>query len=274
MNKTILVLFWVMVSGFCQGQVPILPSGMEMVEVVGGSFLRGCDTTRHDCYRAELPQHRVSVSTFWIAHTEVTYGQYAEFLNARKPTRAELESWVAWGNKNLYLLRQNDGVWVVLKGYDNHPIVLVSIEGALAFCTYYGGTLPSEAQWEYAAIGGKQSQNYLYAGSSDVEQVAWYRENANDKAQAVAQKKPNELGLYDMSGNVWEWCLDYFDEDFYRTPQARKANPLHTKENYSKHRVVRGGSWNSFDGYCRSITRFYAAEDNKNSYLGFRMVKK
>jgi len=113
--------------------------------------------------------------------------------------------------------------------------------------------LPTEAEWEYAAKGGNLTHNYTFAGSDDINSVAWYPENSNKQTHAVGQKQPNELGIYDMSGNVWEWCSDWYD-------------------NRQKYRVRRGGSWFSGAIYGRVAFRDYFSPDYRNTDLGFRLV--
>nr|MCU0450207.1 formylglycine-generating enzyme family protein [Bernardetiaceae bacterium] len=108
-------------------------------------------------------------------------------------------------------------------------------------------TLPTEAQWEFAARGGTKSRGYLYAGSDKIDEVAWYdgnyqqsRHGSQGTTHPVATKKANELGFYDMSGNLWEWCQDWYDEKFYDTSEARARNPVNLKQ--GSYRVGRGGS--------------------------------
>ncbi len=147
--------------------------------------------------------------------------------------------------------------------------------------------LPSEAEWEYAAKGGNQSKGFEYAGSNDLKEVGWYWENSGDKpltgewkpdvitannckTHAVGQKKPNELGLYDMSGNVWEWCQDLWHEDYKGAPNDGSA---WEQGGDSTRRVVRGGSWFNYPYYCRAAYRNRFDPDLRPTFVGFRLAR-
>ena len=129
--------------------------------------------------------------------------------------------------------------------------------------------LPTEAQWEFAAQGGAKSGGFEYAGSNVVDEVAWYGENSGDTSIPVGRKLPNELGLYDMSGNVWEWCQDWYDRDYYRwSPVDNPAGP-----DGGSRRVRRGGCWNDSSGNVRATRRDGGGPDGRFSLLGFRLVR-
>jgi len=260
-----------------------LPNGLELILVQGGSFEMGSNDGGSD----EKPVHEVSLSDFWIGKTEVTNAQFAQFLNeygSEKVKNGEFKDQTmiyehAWGVKKIA------STWTAQSGYENHPVIYVTWYGANEFCKYYGGSLPSEAQWEYAARGGNPTQTlpkgegFKYAGSNNIDEVAWYDKNSYDLGKGhkdygthvVAQKKPNELGLYDMSGNVWEWCLDWYDEKFYESADARVKNPINNRAKNS--RLLRGGSWSGYDNNSRLANRDYGYPDGRSVNDGFRFFQ-
>ncbi|MBN2091623.1 SUMF1/EgtB/PvdO family nonheme iron enzyme [candidate division KSB1 bacterium] len=134
-----------------------------------------------------------------------------------------------------------------------------------------GGGLPTEAEWEYAARGGHLSKGYEYAGSNKVDSVAWYSLNS-DKLHPVGTKSPNELGLFDMSGNVWEWCSDWYSPDYYA--ECKKQGIVENPEGPTDglNCVLRGGSWSCNARGCRSAARFYNYSGDRNEDIGFRVV--
>ncbi|MEO1652012.1 MAG: formylglycine-generating enzyme family protein, partial [Bacteroidota bacterium] len=169
--------------------------------------------------------------------------------------------------------KQNKG-FGVKAGFEKHPVIFVSWYGSKAYCEWKGGNLPSEAQWEYAAGGGVKSQGFQFSGSNDLDEVGWYEGNSGGKLHPVGQKKPNELGIYDMSGNVLEWCRDVYEEDFYRRPEARQRNPLNNNYGISSRRVVRGGSWDFLDGSAARSFRYLIHYNSRINILGFRLVRR
>ena len=126
--------------------------------------------------------------------------------------------------------------------------------------------LPTEAEWEYAARGGNKSRHYKYSGSDNIDEVAWYRDNSGSKTHAVGTKSPNELGIYDMSGNVWEWCSDWYG-GYSASAQTNPQGP-----SSGSYRVLRGGSWINYAGNCRVSIRSYDDPGNSNINFGLRLV--
>jgi formylglycine-generating enzyme required for sulfatase activity len=223
-----------------------LEISIQWIHVEGGTFSMGSDKGSD-----EKPIHTVSVNSFYIGATEVTFDQYDMFC---KTTGRE---------------KPNDEGW----GRGKRPVINVSWNDAVAYCQWaseMAGTeirLPTEAEWEYAARGGSKSRGFDYSGSSNVGEVAWYSGNSGGKTHEAATKQANELGIYDMSGNVWEWCADWYNENYYS--QSPTSNP--TGPNSGASRVLRGGSWfNGVDLYCRVASRYCGTPGNRNYNYGFR----
>jgi formylglycine-generating enzyme required for sulfatase activity len=129
--------------------------------------------------------------------------------------------------------------------------------------------LPTEAEWEYAARGGSLSRGYRYSGSNNVDTVAWKDGNAGNKAHPIGRKMPNELGIYDMSGNIYEWCSDWYSPDYYRN--SSRVNPQGPDEGIK--RVIRGGSWYFDSSGLRVAEREGANPDFRYGYIGFRLCR-
>jgi formylglycine-generating enzyme len=128
--------------------------------------------------------------------------------------------------------------------------------------------LPTETEWEYAARGGIHSGEYfVYSGSNNIDEVGWYRDNSGNESKEVGQKKPNQLGLYDMSGNLWEWCIDYFHNDTGKIP--RDGSPCLEE---STDRVLRGGCYHNFAMHCTVMKRYAINPDSKDPCIGFRLA--
>lgn len=222
----------------------------EFIKVEGGTFTMGSDSGRYD----EKPIHRVTVSSFSISKYPITVKQYKKFCEFTGRSMPE---------ETAYRTLQDD-----------HPMVYVNYHDAVAYCNWlsqeYEGDfrLPTEAEWEYAARGGQESKGYIYSGNDDLEKVAWFKDNSSEQIQPVGQKIPNELGLYDMSGNVWEWCNDGYGIDYYKyspsqNPKGPSGEPF---------RVLRGGAWCHDAGFCRVAFRTYFTPDFRNNFSGFRVV--
>jgi formylglycine-generating enzyme required for sulfatase activity len=157
----------------------------------------------------------------------------------------------------------------------NTPIVSASWHDALNYCEWLSEmldqkiSLPTETQWEYAARGGTRSKGYKYAGGNSMETSGWFNNNNGYKTHRVATKTANELGLYDMNGNLWEWCLDWYKKDYYEN--SPNKNPENTARGKGK-KVLRGGRWKSFTSLCRIAERYFIMPENKHANFGFRVV--
>ncbi len=249
---------------------------MEKVFVKGGTFTMG--SPEGEGHSDEHPQHQVTLSNFYISKYEVTNAEYAEFLNA-KGNQSEGEVGNTWLdiNDSDCQIEQVNGVFKAKVGKENYPVIEVTWYGARAYAKWVGGHLPSEEEWEYAARGGNQSKGYKYSGSNNIDDVAWYSENSQNAENSISSgkgthkvgtKHPNELGIYDMSGNVWEWCNDDWHESY--------ANALTAGSSWSDssfaYRVLRGGSWNFNSDVCRVAFRDYSYLDYGHNNFGFRVV--
>ena len=228
---------------------------IKMIPVEGGTFQMGATSEQGSDYKSdERPVHSVTLDSYYIAETEVTQAQWYAIMGTtiyQQCDKADSSSMYGVG--------------------DNNPMYYVSWEEANEFCkrlseltgkTY---TLPTEAQWEYAARGGNKSKGYKYSGSNTIDDVAWYNSNSSG-ANSVKQKQPNELGLYDMSGNVWEWCSDWKDE----YSSSSQTNP--TGPSSGSSRVLRGGSWFNYARLCRVSNRDSNNPSLRGSNVGFRLV--
>jgi formylglycine-generating enzyme required for sulfatase activity len=221
----------------------------KLIRVKGGTFTMGCTSEQgSDCYSDEKPAHEVTLSDYYIGETEVTQAQ-----------------WRAVMGKNPLKLR--------FKGCDECPVENVSWNDVKDFLSRLNGLsgseryrLPTEAEWEYAARGGSLSKGYKYAGSNDLAEVAWYYSNSSNSTHPVKGKKANELGIFDMSGNVFEWCSVW--KASYNSENL--VNPVGPDEGVG--RILRGGGWGNIGGRCRVSGRGYGGPDYRGLNLGFRLA--
>jgi formylglycine-generating enzyme required for sulfatase activity len=233
----------------------------DMIFVKGGTFKMGSN----DGYADEAPVHSVTLSDFYIGKYEVTVAQYRQFCSATNHRFPGLP------DDDWYAEHENAAQW---QWNDTYPIVNISYFDAIAYCQWLSEltgehyTLPTEAQWEYAARGGNKSKNYKYAGSNDIDEVAWYDETTRERGpRSVGRLKPNELGIYDMSGNAWEWCLDYWGN------YSAKAQKDPTGPAQGGYKVIRGGSWYYVDDMAKLTSRDGPKPGKPNFNYGFRVVK-
>ncbi len=253
-----------------------------LVLVAGGSFDMGCTSEQRDCLNSEYPIHRVTLDSFYLGQYEVTVQQFKTFIEASAyVTDADREGWSfvydelrrSWTQKNGINWR-HDAIGALRTPAEyTHPVIHVSWNDARAYCEWLSRQtgeqyrLPTEAEWEFAARGGNDSKGYQYAGSDNLDEVGWYAENSGGKTHPVGQKKRNELGLYDMSGNVWEWCQDWYGD----YPSSAQTNP--TGPTTGSGRVDRGGSWYFVPQYCRVANRFFVGPGYRNFNVGFRLAR-
>ncbi|MBD2149737.1 SUMF1/EgtB/PvdO family nonheme iron enzyme [Pseudanabaena sp. FACHB-1277] len=232
---------------------------LELVKVPAGKFMMGSPDGKGD--DDERPQHQVILQEFFIGKYAVTNAQWQAVMKKQGSANCDKE----------------------FQG-DLQPVVGVSWHEARAFCakvqqqTGKAVRLPTEAEWEYAARGANQSKGYEYAGSNNLEEVGWYRDNSGNVTHPVGQKKANELGIYDMSGNVWEWCLDELHDSYADKPENLKKQgnqawgDLNVDNNDNRSRSRRGGSWIDFAILCRSAYRGSGLARDQINGISFRVV--
>ena len=218
---------------------------IEMVFVKGGTFTMGATPEQGKvAHKDEKPAHSVTVSDFYIGKYGVTQAQWEAVMGKNpscfKGNIRPVEN-VSWNDIQEFIEKLNAKTG---KKY----------------------RLPTEAEWEYAARGGDQSKGYKYSGSNNIDEVAWYTNNSGTQTHPVGQKQPNELGLYDMSGNVFEWCSDWYGS----YSSGSQTNP--TGPAKGSYRVLRGASWNYTAWFCRVSDRYFYAPSYRSGVFGFRLV--
>ena len=216
-----------------------------MVRVEAGTFTMGATAEMKNPWNEEKPTHQVTLTNdYYMGKYEVTQALWKAVMGSNPSN---------------------------FKG-DNLPVEKVIWNDCQEFISKLnritGKTfrLPTEAEWEYAARGGNKSRGYQYSGSNNLSDVAWYEDNSGNKTHAVGTKQPNELGIYDMTGNVLEWCQDRYG----KYSSTSQVNP--TGANSGSDRVYRGGSWIGNAWFCRSSYRYGSSPDNRSYALGLRLV--
>jgi formylglycine-generating enzyme required for sulfatase activity len=219
----------------------------NMVRVEGGTFTMGATSEQgSEANSDEKPAHQVTLSSFSIGKYEVTQEEWetvmgsnpSKFKGAKRPVEC-----VSWDDCQDFIRKLN----------------------ALTDKRF---RLPTEAEWEYAARGGNRSQGYKYAGGNSIGSVAWYTDNAGSETHPVGQKQSNELFLYDMAGNVWEWCQDWYDSSYYG--KSPSTNPVNNTS--ASRLVIRGGSWFEFARFCRVSNRSCVKHGFRGCNLGLRLA--
>ena len=268
----VIILCLFSISGFAQQQKDGKPGKVhktqpqrapidttKFVLVEGGTFNMGTDKFVEPI---ENPPHSVTVNSFWIAKTEMTFEDYDKFCFDTKRDTMGSGGW-GRGKQPAIFVSWNDAIaycnWLSGKEKLSKCYFIDSLGGVKYLDTAKGYRLPTEAEWEFAARGGNKGQGHIYAGSDNIEDGVWYNINSGGRAHPVAQKTPNELGLYDMDGNVWEWLWDIFDGSYYRnSPTDNPEGPA-----TGPYRVMRGGAFYNNANYAKVFTR-------QNSYVVFR----
>ena len=274
-----------------------LVSQPEMVLVKGGSFLLGDTTGDAD----ERPVHQIFLSDFFIAKTEITVAQFKTFIEATGfMTDADLGEgsyiWdnLGWHKKDSVCWRHNETGQLRPDEEGNYPVTHVSWNDAAQYCNWLseqsglqkvynfqkdslqidlnagGFRLPTEGEWEYAAASGKTAKSTKFAGKGLPDALAWYSGNALRHPHPVGLKNPNGSGLYDMNGNVWEWCHDWYGKNYYA--QSRDVrNPSGPISGET--RCLRGGSWNNSAKHLRISNRSSRYPDFRDASVGFRVAR-
>ncbi|MEM7373428.1 MAG: formylglycine-generating enzyme family protein [Bacteroidota bacterium] len=249
-----------------------LPAGLsfEMILVEGGHFMMGGEG--EDALDSETPVHSVSVPSFYLGRYLCTQALWQTIMGknpSRFPGEERPVETVSWKDTQAFIARLNR-------------------------LTGQAYRLPTEAEWEFAARGGIHSEGYLYAGSDKLREVGWYKENATENTKAVGLLLPNELGLYDMSGNIFEWCADDWHETYRGAPSdgtawidgelteeqnkgwlaALKGRPATRPMSSSRgsHRILRGGGWGFDAPYCRVSYRSHDRPEGGDYDIGFRLA--
>jgi formylglycine-generating enzyme required for sulfatase activity len=248
--------------------------GMKLVYIPPGKFTMGSSQEEIDaalklvakgsweegCIKSEGPQHEVQITQgFYFGETEVTFGQFRQFVEEAK-----------------YNVGGGGGLWKKpgWEQTDNHPVVFVDWKNAVAFCRWLSKKegrkyrLPTEAEWEYSCRAGTKTRYSFGENERKLLRYAWINTNSQGKPQPVKGLDPNPWKLHDMHGNVWEWCQDVYDPNYYKTsppkdPPGSSAGGV---------RVLRGGSWHRAPMDCRSAFRFRSAPGHRDNYIGFRVV--
>ena len=241
-----------------------------LIPVEGGTFMMGATSEQgSEADSDEKPAHRVTVGNFFIGETEVTQGLWYDVMGTNPSdfqgsNSAFSSRWrelpvenVSWDDCQKFINRLNNR----------------RNEMDLGDYPHWKFRLPTEAEWEYAARGGSKSRGYKYSGSNNINDVAWYDGNSNmsqggTQTHPVGTKQANELGIYDMSGNVYEWCQDWYSSSYYGN--SPNSNPCNTQS--ASYRVLRGGSWFNYAQNCRVAFRYDGFPDFRYFNYGLRLV--
>jgi len=228
----------------------------QMIFVQGGTFIMGCTSEQSNCADDEKPTHSVTLSDFYIGQYEVTQGQWEAVMGTSVNQQRD---------------KNNPTMSLYGKG-DNYPMYYVNMNDVQEFIQKLNAQtgkqyrLPTEAEWEYAARGGNKSQGYKYSGSDNADDVAWYSQNSSGATHPVGTKSPNELGIYDMSGNVEEWCSDKYG----KYSSNAQTNPQGSSSGLQ---VIRGGAHYMLPvNFVRVSSRSDRSSNSRFFDLGFRLV--
>jgi len=221
------------------------PIPAQMIWIEGGAFTMGCSAGDDACFKDEKPAHEVRLDGFFLDRHEVTNGKYEQCVAEGTCRPAKFAGDSRWNGAD-------------------RPVIGVSWGDAQTYCRFREGRLPTEAEWEFAARAGTAGAAY-----GGIDDIAWHEKNAGRSTHPVGTKEPNHLGLFDMLGNVREWCADWYDEDYYRSGQ--KTNPQGWQT--GKYRVLRGGAWDAAADDLRVSLRMWWKAKNRSTGVGFRCAR-
>jgi formylglycine-generating enzyme required for sulfatase activity len=254
--------------------------GISLTTIANGTFAMGESP-------GAAPVHDVTLTNgFSMSKYPITNAQYAAFLNEKgvqgelltqqyNPGTSSIGGRCTWGeyygrhlvyDGSEWGVKWDAGKWMPASGYDNHPVIFVTWYGATEYARWAGGSLPTEAQWEYACRAGTTTAFYFGDDENDMDAYGWFTENSSNGTKEVGQKQPNAYGLYDMHGNVYELCSDWIDA----YGSAPVTDP--TGAASGSYRVARGGHWNDVASGCRSARRVGVIPHDANNRTGFRVV--
>jgi len=246
--------------------------GPEMVMVEGGEFDMGNDYSGPD---DEKPEHTVTLDDFYMSVYEITFEEYDLFCDAVGYDKSD-DGGFGRGKLPVMNISWDDAVfycnWLSSRnGYDKAYKIKNDSTGVFVTVdfTANGYRLPTEAEWEYAARGGSKTKGFAYCGSNDPKEIAWYNVTSDGKPHEVGGKTSNELGIYDMSGNVWEWCWDYYDKNYYSESEAN--NPTGPEKGTG--RIYRGGNFSTKLDFIRTTKRFSLPQTMESGMIGIRLVR-
>ncbi len=240
----------------------------EMILVEGGEYRMGNDYSANS---DERPERKVTLNSFYMGKYEVTNEEFARFckvvgLEVPKGKPRVPVTNVTWDHSVMYCnwLSSTQGLDRVYTITRDSTAARVTMDPSAN-----GYRLPTEAEWEYAARGGQKTKYYAYSGSNDPDEVSWNISNAGNRGHEVGTKKPNELGIFDMTGNCMEWCFDWYRADYYS--KGENDNPTGPKA--AATRVCRGGNYMSRPDVLRSTRRFNMEAKSNDGFVGIRLVR-
>jgi len=262
----LLILFYSLFSPFIEAQNN-RTYDTSLVLIKEGTLKMGSKSGEKD----EKPTRRIKINSFYLSKFEISNIEFAFFLNTKGNQIGGNSIWLnldgEWNNLKcrIYL---KDSIFLVEKGFEYYPVNFVSWYAANEYCKWKGGRLPSEAEWEFASKGGVLFKRKYEMNKTEIDDYAWYNLNSENSWHKSGQKKPNLAGLYDIFGNLWEWCSDFYDVNYYKIRPNKNPQGPQTGD----YRVVRGGSWSNGPEMLSSSNRNALNPNTNKINLGFRIA--